>query len=128
MLVRYIEQLGARGPCRGLPVLCTGRARTDVVDRLAGQRSFLTVWNDAAGLEIDALVAVDEVVRVGGYDFARGTVDYIHIAVAPGVDQHLAVLPIDGQLDENVLVDLVMVEQIVRIDLIGPLRAPGIGI
>ena len=44
------------------------------------------------------------------------------------MDQDLAILSVDVEVDQHVFIDLVMIEQIVRIDLISPFGGAGIGV
>src|SRR4051794_20956775 len=56
MLVRHVEQFGPRRPGGGLPVLCAGGGRTDVIDGLADDRRLLAIRDDLAGFQVNALV------------------------------------------------------------------------
>ncbi|MGY2937866.1 hypothetical protein ACVWZ6_007468 [Bradyrhizobium sp. GM6.1] len=84
--------------------------------------------DDLAGLEIDAVIGIDEFKRVRRDDFAGRPIHHVHIAVAARVDQHLARLSIQFEIDEHILVDLVVVEQVVRVDLVSPFGAAGVGV
>jgi hypothetical protein len=42
------------------------------------------------------------------------------------MDQHLTRGAVDLQIDKYVFVDFIMIEEVVRVDLIGPFGAPGI--
>src|SRR5205823_5355763 len=59
---------------------------------------------------------------------ASRAVHDIHVAVAPGMDQNLALLAVELKVDEHVLVDLVVIEQIVRVELIGPFGVTRVGV
>ena len=60
--------------------------------------------------------------------FAGGPVQRVGKAIAVEVHQDLPHLPVDVEIDQDVLVDAVIVPGIVRGLLVGPLRFPRIGV
>src|SRR5438874_2010634 len=80
----------------------------------------LTALNQPAALVIESFR--DCVVCEGsdGERFARGAVEDINMSVALRAQQHFARLSVDRQIDEDLLVDAVVVELIMR----GPLEKP----
>src|SRR6185437_9503480 len=75
------------------------------------------VDNGPAGLEIDRLDRSHRVIRIRGQHLAGLPVDHIHEAVAANMDEDLARLAVDVEVEQNILIDLVIVPEIVT----GPL-------
>ena len=73
-----------------------------------------------------AQLTIDE--GFGHEQFTGRPVQRVGKAIAVEVHQDLPHLPVDVEIDQDVLVDAVIVPGVVRRLLIGPLRLPGIGI
>ena len=128
MLMRDVDQLRARRPGGGLPVLGAGGRRADILDIAAEGRRLVRIGDHPARLQIDALGGVHRVIGIGGDHLARQAVDDIHVAGPRDMDEDLAGLTVDRQVEQDALVDLVVVEEIMRGDLIGPFGRARIGI
>ncbi len=111
---------------RGLPVLAAPGMRTDISHHLPNHRLFGRHVVRSSGLQIDRIDGVDVNESLCGEDFAAFTIDDVQVTIAVGVGQHLAVAAADLGVQEHVLVDPVIVIQIVWVELIEPLRRPGV--
>ena len=67
-------------------------------------------------------------VGVGGKQFAVGAIEHVEEAVAVGVHQHLGRLAVDVDRGKHHLGDRIVVERIVRRELVVPLDLSGLGI
>ena len=126
--MRNVDQPGSWRERRRLPVLCAGRRRTQVAHDFARHRLLFRHVLQKAGLEIHAAAGSDRRKRTGRQDFPAGPINHVHIPISIRVDQNLACLSFDREVEQNILVDRIVVVEIVRAKLIKPDRLPGIGI
>ena len=127
VLLRDVEQPGARRPGGRLPVLRARRRRADIADDLADFRSLLRVVAQRATLEIDSERGRDVPERIRRQYLARGAIDHVEVSVAVGMQQHLAGRAADRQINQHALVDAVVVVLVVRAGLIKPDRLAVLG-
>jgi len=125
--VRDVEEAGAWRPRRRLPVLGAGRGRAYVAHDLAEHRRLFVVDGEAARREIHAAGGVD--VREGGRreHLAGRPVHDVDVAVALGPHEDLTPAALEVEVDEDLLVHGVVVEHVVRRQLIGPYGFAGGG-
>src|SRR4051812_29099413 len=128
VLVRNVEELSARRPRRGLPVLGTWRRRTDIAYRRARLRLGLRVVLQPSGFQVHAGRGCDMDEGRGGKYFAARAVHYVDVAVTLRPHERLDFLFLQDELHEHVLVDRVVVVQVVRAELIEPARLAGVGL
>ena len=79
-----------------------------------------------AGLHVDAGGPVDLHIGIGRQQFAVGAVEHVEEAVAVGVHQDLGGLALDVDVGEHHLGDRVIVERIVRRELVVPFDLAGL--
>jgi hypothetical protein len=92
----------------------------------ADHRPFRGVVSQPAGLEVDTLGRVDRAIRIGAQHLSCRPVNDIDIAVALGPDEHAADLAARRKVEEQVLVDRIVVEEVVRDGLVEPPRLAGV--
>ncbi len=110
VVVRHVEQPGARREGGRLPVLGARRRRADLADGLAGAGRLRRHVAHAPRLQVDAGGGGDEGVGIGREHLAGRPVHDVDVAVALGAHQHLAALPVDVHVEQHELVDAVVVE------------------
>src|SRR5207248_3277699 len=116
-------RIGAR-----LPILGTGRCRSDITHRPAGAGRLGVVRDQLAGSEVDTLAAGDADERRRREHLAARAIDHVEVAVALRMDDHLARGAREREIEHDVLVDAIVIESIVRAELIEPARLAGIRI
>ena len=85
----------------GLPAMRTAGAR-HIQERLAGfAPASVRVFDGAAGLHVEARGPALRSVRRGRQQFAGGAVQHVEIAILRRLHQHLARLPVDGQVRQH---------------------------
>ena len=122
ILVRDVEQLRARRIRGGLPVLAARGGGTDVAHHGARSLQLVGCVVQRTRLEVDAGGRIDRHERRCRQHLAARAVHHVDVAVAIGMDEDLARLSIDHEVDEYALVHRVIVEFVVRAQLIEPSR------
>jgi hypothetical protein len=118
----------AEGERRRLLVLRAGRRGADVGDVLILVGLLLRYLDRPPGLHVDARGPVGVLEGRRREQLAGVTVVHVDEAGASELDQHLARLAVDRQVDDDVLVDVVVVPLIVRRRWVGPERFTGPGV
>ena len=122
VVVRDVRKPGSRRVGRRLPVLGGGRCGTYLARDPADLLLLLGIVDQPAGLEVDARGRGDMSVGPGVEDLAGKADHQVDIAVALGMDERPARLPLPLQIDQDALVDAVVVVEVVRAPLIEPDR------
>ena len=123
-----VEESGSRGVRNRLLVLSPHGRGTDVLRVLRRGRSLLGILNGPARLQVDAFRPVDMDEGLRHQQFTCCAIQRVAKTVAVEVHEDLSHLPLDVEIDQDVLIDPVVVPGIVRRLLVGPLRLSRVGI
>src|SRR5204863_5056106 len=111
-----------------LPVLATTGVRTNVVHHFADNWLLGLDEAKSARGEIHACRRVDVNEWRRRQHLAGQPVEYVEVAIAAGTGRDLARLAIDGEIEQQALIDRVVIKQIMRTLLVKPARLTGIGV
>src|SRR5436190_1037056 len=128
VLVRDIDEAGLRRVRSRLPVLATTGVRTNVVHHFADNWLLGLDEAKSARGEIHACRRVDVNEWRRRQHLAGQPVEYVEVAIAAGTGRDLARLAIDGEIEQQALIDRVVIKQIMRTLLVKPARLTGIGL
>src|SRR5690606_9055564 len=108
VLMRHVDQPGLGGICGGLPILGAGCRGADVPGNLPFSWLLRRHVVRPSGLKVDAFGYGNVLVRLRREYFAGFAIEYVHVAVSLGANQHRPVRSADIEVDEQVFVDSVV--------------------